>query len=101
MISSINNLNNIRSNFRKNLINLKEINSNENILGLKAIPISYKTEFKNEKFIKSLFFSEIKIKHHLKSALNKINNWGWKKKSDGKYYLPGIKEPHLLLIMES
>ena len=41
MISSLNDLNNIRSNFRKNLDKMKEIDSNENILGLKAIPISY------------------------------------------------------------
>ena len=101
IISSISNLNNIRSNFRKNLNSLKDVDSNENILGLKAIPISYKSEIKNEKFIRSLFFSDVKLKHHLKSALSKINNWGWKKKQNGKYYFPGVKEPHLLLIMES
>ena len=101
MISSMASLNEIRSNFRKNLKRMKDINSNENILGLKAIPISYQTDLKNERFIKSLFFSDIKLKHHLKSALNKIKNWGWKKTSEGKYYLPGIKEPHLLLIMET
>ena len=101
MISSLNDLNNIRSNFRKNLDKMKEIDSNENILGLKAIPISYQSFSKNINFIKDLFFSDVKIKHHLSIALSKINNWGWKKNPEGKYYLPGIKEPHILLIMES
>lgn len=101
LISNLNCLNKIRSEFRKKLGMLKDVDSYENILGIKAVPISYQSEQKNERFLKNLFFTDVKVKHHLKSALNKINNWGWKKNTDDKYYLPGIKEPHLLLIMES
>lgn len=101
IISSLNNFSKIRSNFRSNIRKMKNIDSNENILGLKSVPISYQSDFKNEKFIKSLFLTDVILKHHLKSALNKINNWGWKKNSKDKYYLPGIKEPQLLIIMES
>ncbi len=101
MISSLKNLNKIRSNFRKNIKKMSQIDSNENILGIKAIPISYQLDFKNEKFIKNLFFADVRLKHHLKSALNKISNWGWNKNYNKKYNLPDIKEPHLLLIMES
>jgi hypothetical protein len=101
LISSLNGLNKIRSEFRRNLGKLKDVDSYENILGIKAVPISYQSEQKNERFLKNLFFTDVKLKHHLKSALNKINNWGWKKNKDDKYYLPGIKEPQLLLIMES
>ena len=101
IISSLNNFSKIRSNFRSNIRKMKNIDSNENILGLKSVPISYQSDFKNEKFIKSLFLTDVILKHHLKSALNKINNWGWKRNSEDKYYLPGIKEPQLLIIMES
>lgn len=102
MITNLNNFNKIRSNFRSNIRKIKYINSNENILGLKSVPISFQSELKNKKFIKSLFLTDVNLKHHLKSALNKINNWGWEKdKSTNKYHFKGIREPQLLLIMES